>query len=55
MSILADYNNTPILAYYNNTFVIEIYGSDIDVGAVLMQESHPISYLSKALCQKTKL
>lgn len=46
----------PVLAMpdYQKPFIIETDASDVGIGAVLMQEGHPISYLSKALCPKNK-
>ena len=46
----------PVLAIPNfaKTFVLEIDASDQGLGAVLMQEGHPIAYLSKPLCKKNQ-
>lgn len=45
---------TPVLALPNfrSQFVIETDASDKGIGAVLMQQGHPIAYLSKALCPR---
>ena len=45
---------TPILALpdFIKTFVIETDASSGGIGPVLMQDSHPIAYLSKALSPK---
>ena len=48
--------NAPVLAVpdYSKQFVIETDTSDAGFGAVLMQEGHPISYLSKPLSDRNK-
>lgn len=48
--------NAPVLALpdFSQQFVIETDASDKGIGVVLMQNQHPIAYLSKALCPKNQ-
>lgn len=47
-------STTPVLAPpdFNKQFTIETDASDKGIGAVLLQEGHPIAYISKALGPK---
>lgn len=46
----------PVLALPNfqKPFILETDASDIGFGAVLMQDNHPIAYLSKDVCAKNQ-
>ena len=46
--------SAPVLALadFSKTLVIETDAYEVGFGAVLMQESHPIAYLSKALAPR---
>lgn len=46
----------PVLAIpnFNKQFIVEIGASELGIGAVVMQDCHPISYLSQTLCDKNK-
>jgi len=34
---------------FQKKFVVEVYASGMDVGVVLMQDQHPITFISRAL------
>lgn len=46
----------PVLALsdFQKPFVLETDASDVGFGTVLMQENHPIAYLSKAMSGKNQ-
>jgi hypothetical protein len=39
---------------FSKTFVVEIDACDTGIRAVLMQDNHPLAYLSKHLCPKNQ-
>lgn len=48
--------HAPVLAlpYFSKTFLLEKDACDVGIGAVLMQDGRPLSYLSKALGIKNR-
>jgi len=39
---------------FEKTFILETDASDLGLGAVLMEEGHPLAYLSRPLCPKNQ-
>ena len=48
--------NAPVLAIpdFSKPFILETDANDVGFGAVLLQDSHLIAYLSKAVCAKNQ-
>lgn len=48
--------NAPVLAIpdFSKQFVLETDASDSGFGAVLIQDSHPVAYLSKPVCKRNQ-
>ena len=48
--------NAPVLTVpdFTQRFVVETDACQTGVGAVLMQNDHPVAYLSKSLCRKNQ-
>ena len=46
--------SAPVLALpkFQKSFTIKTDASDTEIGAILMQDGHPIVFLSQALCPK---
>lgn len=49
-------SSAPVLSIpdFSKPFIIETDANDLGMGAVLMQEGHPISFLSKAFCPRNQ-
>lgn len=49
-------SSAPVLSIldFEKVFVTETDASDKGMGAMLMQEGHPISFLSKAFCSRNQ-
>ena len=51
-SVERGYGESSNLPNFSKPFVIETDASGVGLGAVLLQDSHPIAYLNKSLSQK---
>ena len=50
-NLITALSSAPVLALpdFNKTFIVETDACNTGIGAVLMQEGHPICYISRAL------